>query len=118
MAQTEHFDRIPYNDSEQQTWASDEYEAGYQARLRDAAEYHTATLCWRTGWQEADRDLQIGNAMPTGESDDIFRPRWSDFGTGQDARACELPFDDSQARPGSEAGPADIAIRLVLRREV
>jgi hypothetical protein len=115
MAQPEYFDRVPYSDKEQ-AWASDEYDAGYRARLRDGAEYHTATYCWRTGWQEADRDLQLGTAMPAGDCDDVVEVTWSDFGTGQDARVCELPFDESQVEAWKRSWvQADIAIGLPRR---
>src|SRR4030088_812816 len=58
MAQTEHFDLKPDGGIPRGYTSSDEYQAGYEARLRDEAEYHTATLWWRTGWADADRELR------------------------------------------------------------
>ena len=104
MAQPEYFDRIPYSDQEQQSRASDEYEAGYQARLRDGAEYQTATLCWRTGWQEADRDLQIGNAMLAGDSNDLFNPGGVLSEQGKRPELVSFRSTRHKARSGSEAG--------------
>ena len=43
-------------DDEVQSWNSDEYEAGYQARQEGATASFTATRSWRAGWADADMD--------------------------------------------------------------
>jgi hypothetical protein len=43
-------------DDEVQSWHSDEYEAGYQARQEGATASFTATRSWRAGWADADMD--------------------------------------------------------------
>jgi hypothetical protein len=46
-------------DDDVQSWNSDEYEAGYQARQEGATASFTATRSWRAGWADADMD-QLG----------------------------------------------------------
>lgn len=71
--------------------AEEEYEAGYQARFTDGSEFITATRAWRSGWQEADREIAQtrSSGLPTNTS----AAEWSLFGSGRDARICGLPFD-------------------------
>jgi hypothetical protein len=44
MAQIGHFDLKPDGGIPGECTSSEEYEAGYEARLQDETEYHTATL--------------------------------------------------------------------------
>jgi hypothetical protein len=99
-------------------WVSAEYEAGYQARTLSNAEYLTATPCWRAGWKEADRDLARAALDARLPSDDDVVLRWSSFGTGQQARACCLPFDESATHRWKQSWvQTDIAMSLAERRE-
>ncbi len=43
-------------DDDVQSWNSDEYEAGYQARQEGATASFTATRSWPAGWADADMD--------------------------------------------------------------
>src|ERR1700674_1880980 len=88
MARIGHFDLIPDGGIPRGYTSSEEYQAGYEARLRDEDEYHTATLWWRTGWADADRELRSGAAKPHTEQGEALGMRWSNFGTGQQARIC------------------------------
>jgi hypothetical protein len=116
MAQTEHFDLKPDGGIPRGYTSSEEYQAGYEARLRDEAEYHTATLWWRTGWADADRELRSGAAKPHIEQGEAPGMRWSNFGTGQQARICQLPFDENQAEAWKRNWvQTDIAISLAHR---
>ena len=92
MAHSEHTYKEP-NDNAEKVWISEEYEAGYGARFQGVAECMTATRCWLAGWQEADRE--IGAAVLTQGEPSHTEPiaPWSLFGTGRQARACDLPFD-------------------------
>ena len=76
-------------------WNSDEYEAGYQARLQNIGHAATATACWRAGWQDADREIVARGAL---EVDSSFAcsdqaHRLSEFGTGELARKYDLSFE-------------------------
>jgi hypothetical protein len=118
MAQTEQFDLIPDGGIPRGYTSSDEYQAGYEARLRDEAEYHTATPWWRTGWADADRELRSCAARPRIEQGEALEMRWSNFGTGQQARICQLSFDENQAEAWKRNWvQTDIAISLAHRRE-
>jgi len=46
MAQTEHFDLKPDGGIPRGYTSSDEYQAGYEARLRDEAEYQGFEVQW------------------------------------------------------------------------
>lgn len=70
-----------------------EYEAGYQARIESSEDYRTATPSWRSGWDDADHDLQSGALSNCSGHFEPPSSQWSNFGTGRDARLCELPFD-------------------------
>jgi hypothetical protein len=98
-------------------WVSIEYEAGYGARILSNAEYLTATPCWRAGWKDADRDLAraaLDDRLPS--YDDVVVP-WSRFGTGQQARSCLLPFDESATHRWKRSWvETDIAMSLAERR--
>ena len=116
MAQTEQFDLIPDGGIPRGYTSSEEYQAGYEARLRDEAEYHTATLWWRTGWADADRELRSGAARPRIEQGEALDMRWSNFGTGRQARICQLSFDENQAEAWKRNWvQTDIAISLAHR---
>jgi hypothetical protein len=116
MARTGHFDLIPDGGIPRGYTSSEEYQAGYEARLRDEEEYHTATLWWRTGWADADRELRSGAAKPHTEQREALGMRWSNFGTGQQARICQLSFDENQAEAWKRDWvQADIAISLLHR---
>jgi hypothetical protein len=99
-------------------WVSVEYDAGYEARILSNAEYLTATPCWRAGWKDADRDLARSALDGRPHSDDDVVVPWSRFGTGQQARACLLPFDDSAAETWKQTWiQADIAMALAERQK-
>jgi hypothetical protein len=49
IARIGHFDLIPAGGILRGYTSSEEFQAGYEARLRDDDEYHTATRWWRTG---------------------------------------------------------------------
>jgi hypothetical protein len=114
MDHSEYFDCSP-GEPEHEILISAEYEAGYQARLLGSDEYRTATPSWRSGWSDADHDLQSG-VLTEGSSDrDQTEGQWSAFGSGWDARLCDLPF----AAQGSEDWKrdwilADIALGVTV----
>jgi hypothetical protein len=95
MARSEQFDLMPDNSGPRGYTSSEEYQAGYEARMRNEAESHTATLWWRTGWADAERELRSGAAKPLVERKSI-EVTWSSFGSGEQARICQLPFDERQ----------------------
>jgi hypothetical protein len=116
MAQIGHFDLIPDGGIPGGCTSSEEYQVGYEARLQDEAEYHTATLWWRTGWADADRELRSGAARPHIQQGQAPGMRWSDFGTGQQARIYQLSFDENQAEAWKRDWvQADIAMSFVHR---
>ena len=118
MAQTGHFDLLPDGGIPRGSTSSEEYQAGYEARLRDEAEYHTATLWWRTGWADADRELRSGAAKAHIEQSEVPGMGWSSFGSGHQARMCQLSFDENQAEAWKRDWVrADIAISLGPRRK-
>ena len=80
--------------NESRAFVAEEYEAGYQGRFQNVAECVTATPCWRAGWQEADREIAI--AVRSEQTEATSEP-WSLYGTGHQARTCELPFDEYSA---------------------
>lgn len=118
MAHSEEFHRTP-DRVEQRAWVSEEYEAGYQARLQEIAEFKTATPCWRAGWQDAHRELTVcgGPLLSKHIEQDSIPEQWSLYGTGQDARLCELPFDENREESWKRSWiQADIALGLKARR--
>jgi hypothetical protein len=116
MARIGHSDLVPDGGISRGYTSSEEYQAGYEARLRDEAEYHTATLWWRTGWADADRELRSGAARSHTQRGEAPGIRWSNFGTGLQARICQLPFDENQAEAWKRDWvQTDIAISLVRR---
>ena len=62
MARPEQFDLMPDNGGPRGYTSSEEYLAGYEARVRNESESHTATPWWRTGWADAERELRSGAA--------------------------------------------------------
>lgn len=69
---------------------AEQYEAGYGARFREEAFSLGATRSWQAGWTDANREL--------GKFEEAFSPAQSSlpfFGTGDEARRRELPFDPS-----------------------
>jgi hypothetical protein len=118
MAQSEHYDLMPDGGAARGYTSCEEYQAGYEARLRDEAEYHTATRWWRTGWAEADRELRSGIVRRPIEQSEGQDTRWSNFGTRQQARICQLAFDENQAEVWKRNWvQTDIAISLAPRRK-
>lgn len=114
MADSEHtYKKLGQGAAE--TRNAEEYEAGYKARLEGVPECLAATPCWRAGWQEADSDSETaaGATANTMYTNTEVRTPWSLFGTGRQARICNLPFDelcpDSWKRSWVEA---DIAVGL------
>jgi hypothetical protein len=112
MARSEHIYKEP-KDGLEKVWIPEEYEAGYGARFQGVSECRTATRCWLAGWQEADREIGTAvlsegvpwNTEPTAP--------WSLFGTGRQARACELPFDQFSPDDWKKSWvEADIAMSL------
>jgi hypothetical protein len=59
MAHSEHFDCQPHR-AEGEFLVSAEYEAGYRARVQGSDDYRAATRSWRSGWSDADHDVQRG----------------------------------------------------------
>jgi hypothetical protein len=53
MARSEQFDLMPDNGGARGYTSSEQYQAGYDARVRNEVESHTATPWWRTGWADA-----------------------------------------------------------------
>lgn len=118
MAHSEDFRRTP-DRVEPQVWVPDEYEAGYQARFQNMAEFRTATACWRAGWQDADRELTAcgGLLLPCDGEKDSVPEQWSLYGTGRDARLCELPFDEIRSETWKRSWvETDIALGMAARR--
>ena len=114
MANSEHTSRS-LNHGVEWSWITEEYEAGYEARFQGVAECGTATPCWRTGWQDADREM-AGAALAEGTNLDATAP-WTLFGTGQQARACELPFDELSPDSWKKSWvEADITLSLAMRK--
>ena len=75
---------------------AEQYEAGYSARFREEAFSLGATRSWQAGWTDANREL--------GKFEEAFSPAQSYlpfFGTGDEARRRELPFDPSCDAPGT-----------------
>jgi hypothetical protein len=54
---------LPIDDDDVQSWNSDEYEAGYQARQEGATASFTATRSWRAGWADADDSGAAGTGV-------------------------------------------------------
>jgi hypothetical protein len=80
----------PKNEAAIPAHVAEQYEAGYGARFRDEAYSLGATRSWQAGWNDANREL--------GKFDEAFSPAQSSlpfFGTGDEARRRELPFDSS-----------------------
>lgn len=96
---------------------STEYEAGYQARVEGLDEYRTATSSGRSGWSDADHDLQTGVLTNcSGRFEDTYS-NWSTFGSGCYARSCELPFDlQSDCNWKREWVLADIALGIAAKK--
>lgn len=116
MEHSEQFHRAP-RATEHKVLISPEYEAGYQARLEGFGEYRTATPSWRAGWSDADHDLQSGVLNMRPESREGVNPQLSTFGTGWDARLCELPFaPQSNEDWKREWILADIALGMIARK--
>jgi hypothetical protein len=116
MARSEQFDLMPDNGGPRGYTSSEQYQAGYDARVRNEAESYTATLWWRTGWAEAERELRSGVAKPFVEGKATEVP-WSSFGSGEQARICQLSFDENQADSWKRNWvQTDIAISLGSRR--
>lgn len=118
MADTEHTSQ-ELSQSVAETRRAEEYEAGYKARLEGVPECLAATLCWQAGWHEADSDTEsaVTAIVDTMHTNAEVRTPWSLFGTGREARVCNLPFDelcpDSWKRSWVEA---DIDVGLSQRR--
>jgi hypothetical protein len=116
MARSEQFDLMPDNGDPRSYTSSDEYQAGYESRMRNEGESHTATPWWRTGWADAESELRSGVAKLVVESK-AEEVRWSSFGSGEQARICQLSFDENQADSWKQNWvQTDIAISLGSRR--
>ncbi|MGI4828244.1 MAG: hypothetical protein ACRYFU_08650 [Janthinobacterium lividum] len=98
MADSEQLHRSPWK-ATNTSWVSEEYEAGYWAGHHGIHEFRCATLCWRTGWQDAQRELYAMGASPFPMGEDHVPAQWSLYGTGAVARACNLPFDEGRSEP-------------------
>lgn len=97
---------------------ANEYEAGYRMRLDGETEFKTATASWRAGWQDADRELlQAGFTLSNTRSSAPICEQWSLYGTGSQARACELPFDVNRGEAWKRSWvAADIQLGLTERQ--
>lgn len=96
--------------------SAEQFEAGYAARFQDVAEYLSATPCWRSGWQEADREL-VGSAPAARFAPGSDAAPLSLFGTGTQARVYELPFDELCPDIWKKSWvQADIDLGLAARR--
>jgi hypothetical protein len=116
MERSEQFDLLPDNGGPRGYTSSEEYQAGYEARMRNEAESHTATAWWRTGWADAECELRSGAAKLLVEGKAIEVP-WSSFGSGELARICQRSFDENQADTWKRNWVlTDIAISLGSRR--
>ena len=116
MADSEHTYKEP-KDCVAEARTAEAFEAGYKARLAGVPECHAATSSWQAGWQEADRETAGSGTAETVQINTDVRTPWSLFGTGKEARICDLPFDelcpDTWKRSWVEA---DITIGLVKRQ--
>lgn len=91
MEHSEHFDCSPRRADE--VLVSVQYEAGITLVLQVFGHHFTATPSWRAGWNDADHDVQSGVLNSRSAWSESTSSQWSTFGTGWDARLCELPFD-------------------------
>lgn len=115
MAHSEHFDCEPRK-AEGEFLVSAEYEAGYRARVQGSDEYRTATRSWRSGWSDAEHDLKCGVLKSYSDASGKIEPLWTTFGSGRDARWCELPFDRESSPEWKRAWVlADIALGVTAR---
>ena len=116
MADSESFERTP-DKIQSHTHVPDEYEAGYRARELGLTEYKTATRSWRAGWQDADHEaIRSGLSLHVATQNDGAPAQWSLYGTGRQARACELPFDVDRGDAWKRSWvQADILLGLVER---
>ena len=116
MAHSEHSDCEPRR-AEGEFLVSAEYEAGYRARVQGSEYYRTATRSWRYGWGDADHDLQSGVLSRRSDLSEDTPSASTTFGTGRDARLCELPFyADSTHEWKREWVLADIALGMTAKK--
>jgi hypothetical protein len=116
MARSEQFDLIPDNGGPWGYTSSEHYQAGCDARVRYEGESHTATSWWRTGWADADSELRsrVAKLVVESKAEEV---RWSNFGSGEQARICQLSFDENYADSWKQNWvQTDIAISLGSRR--
>ncbi len=94
MQNADEFQSFEAGDPNSLGLVSDEYESGYRARQTDATEFKTATRSWRAGWQDANRELENLKEPIEKEFKVKEQANWSLFGSGRQARLCDLPFDE------------------------
>lgn len=98
MADSEQVNRSPCKANS--NWVSEEYEAGYWAGHHGVVEFQSATHSWRSGWQDAQRELRaMGASVYPIVGEDLIPAQWSLYGTGAAARAYGLPFDEERSDP-------------------
>lgn len=119
MADSESLEHRP-NEIDRDSLVANEYESGYRMRLEGEAEFRTATPSWRAGWQDADRELRrSGYTLRNSTSEAPLAEPWSLYGTGRQARACELPFDVNRGEAWKRSRvEADIALGFAKRRRL
>ena len=89
---------------------AEQYEAGCGARFRDEAFSLGATRSWQAGWNDANRELgKFEEAFSSAQSSLPF------FGTGEEARRRDLPFDPSCSEEWKRCWiEADIRLGLTM----
>jgi hypothetical protein len=97
------------------TWKSDEYAAGFEARLKEIPAPEAAPHAWLCGWEDADTDLAESarhrKILAAGGKDDHSDVWWLLFDAGGDARVNGVAFDAGRTDPWKE-GWIDVDIKL------
>ena len=99
----------------QELWISEEYAAGFRARLADIANWEAAPTCWRCGWDDADTELleaaRHRQAMEEGREDGYVGTRRLLYDVGHSARENGITFDEARTAPWKQGWiAADISI--------
>ena len=116
MEHSEHFDCTPHR-AKDGGLVSAEYEAGYRVRVEGSGDYRSATQSWRSGWSDADHDFQSGVLSNCSGCFEDADSQWSTFGSGWNARLCDLPFDvQSGCDWKREWVLADITLGIAMKK--
>lgn len=101
-----------------QKWLTDEYAAGYRARMSGIPKTETAHHCWQVGWEDADTELleslRHNKIIADGGVDDFAETWGLLFDAGGDARVNGIPFDSARTHPWKEGWiDADINLGMI-----